>query len=286
MAGFAFEAGPLMRVGVIGLGAMGGAMARRLAETGPPPVVFDTDPARAAGLAAAPDAAWLCRACDLVILSLPSEAAMAAVGAVFAAHAPAGALLVDTSTVGPAASRAVAARVSAAGMRMLDAPVSGGPAGAAAGTMAMMVGGAATDLAAARPVLARLASRIAHVGGPGAGCVAKLVNNALVAAHLRLAGEALRVARLCGVDPAAVLASVNGASGRSAATEVNFPRWILSGTFDSGFTAGLMRKDLSLAAALDGADAPLLAAALAAWRDSGVADAADFNHVAAEAYLA
>jgi 3-hydroxyisobutyrate dehydrogenase len=275
-----------MRVGVIGLGAMGGAMARRLAATGEPPLVFDADPALAAGHAAAPDAAALCAACDLVILSLPTEAAVQAVGATFAAHAAPGALLVDTSTVGPAVSRAVAAAVTLAGQRMLDAPVSGGPAGAAAGSMAMMVGGLAADLDAARPVLARLAARIVHVGGAGAGCVAKLVNNALVAAHLRLAGEALRMARLAGVEPTAVLQAVNGASGRSAATEVNFPRWIFSDAFDSGFTAGLMRKDLALAAQLAGADAPLLAAALAAWRGSAVADAADFNHVAAEAFRA
>lgn len=272
-----------MRVGLLGLGAMGSAMARRFAETGEPAAGFDLDAARvaAAPVRAAASAAGLCAGCDLVLFSLPTESAVHAAGAVFIEASPRGALLVDTSTVGPDVSRALAATVAASGRAMLDAPVSGGPAGAAAGTMAMMVGGAVEALERARPVLARLATRIVHVGPAGAGCVAKLVNNAMVATHLLVAAEALRVARLAGVDPAAVLAAVNGASGRSAATEVNFPRWIFTGAFDSGFKVGLMRKDLSLAAALAGTDTTLLAAALAAWRESPIADSADFNHVAA-----
>ena len=275
-----------MRVGVIGLGAMGAAMASRLAATGERPAGFDLDAGRlaAAAVVAAPDAAALCDSSDLVLLSLPSEAAVATAGDIFIGAARPGAILVDTSTVGPEASRALAARIVAAGRSMLDAPVSGGPTGAAAGTMAMMVGGDGEVLGMVRPVLERLATRIVHVGGAGAGCVAKLVNNAMVATHLLVAAEALRMARLAGVDPASVLAAVNGASGRSAVTEVNFPRWIFPGTFDSGFSAGLMRKDFSLAAGLAGADAPLLAAALAGWRERGIADAEDFNRVAAERY--
>lgn len=275
-----------MRVGILGLGAMGSAMARRLAETGAPAAGFDPDRSRAAGASviAAPDAAALCRDCDVVLLSLPGEAAMEAAGAAFLAAAPPGALLVDTSTVGPDASRRLAARVAVSGRAMLDAPVSGGPAGASAGTLAMMIGGEPEALSAARPVLERLATRIVHVGPAGAGCVAKLVNNALVATHLLVAAEALRMARLAGVDPASLLAAVNGASGRSAATEVNFPRWILSGAFDSGFTAGLMRKDLALAAGLPGSEAPLLARASALWRDSPVAGGEDFNRVAAAVF--
>ena len=275
-----------MRVGVIGLGAMGSAMAARLAATGDRPAGFDLDAGRlaAATVTAAADAVALCGGADLVLLSLPTEAAVAAAGEIFVCGSAPGAILVDTSTVGPEAARALAARVAAAGRHMLDAPVSGGPTGAATGTMAMMVGGDAETLGKARPVLERLATRIVHVGGAGAGCVAKLVNNAMVATHLLVAAEALRMARLAGVDPASVLAAVNGASGRSAATEVNFQRWIFSGGFDSGFSAGLMRKDLSLAAALAGADQPLLAAALAGWRNSGIADAEDFNRVAAERY--
>lgn len=275
---------PSLRVGLLGLGAMGGAMAARLAATGEAAAGFDLDPARLAAATARPaaDAAALCAACDLVLLSLPTEAAVEAASAVFAAAAPPGALLVDCSTVAPATARRLAARLAAGGRQALDAPVSGGPAGATAGTLAMMVGGEAAALARARPVLQRLARRIVHAGPAGAGAVAKLLNNALVATHLLAAAEALGAAREAGVQPEALLEAVNFASGRSAATEVNFPRWILSGSFDSGFTAGLMRKDLRLAASVLGPGAPLLGAAIAAWQASGVADAEDFNRVAAE----
>lgn len=271
-----------MRVGILGLGAMGAAMAGRLADTGETPLGFDLDRARvnAACCVAAADAASLCAASDLVLLSLPTEAAVLASTTVFVGAARADALLVDCSTVSPATARAVAAQASASGRAALDAPVSGGPAGAAAGTMAMMVGGEAAALERARPVLERLARRIVHVGPAGAGAVAKLVNNALVATHMLVAAEGMRAARAAGVDPQALLEAVNGASGRSAATEVNFPRWILSGTFDSGFSAGLMRKDLRLAESVV-AEGTLLAAALAAWKESAVPDAEDFNRVAA-----
>jgi 3-hydroxyisobutyrate dehydrogenase len=268
------------RVGIIGLGAMGGAMARRLAETGLPPLGFDLKPPF--DLATTASAEALCAACDLVIFSLPHEVATAAAGAAFIAHAPKGAILVDTSTVSPEASRALAAKVVASGRHMLDAPVSGGPAGARAGTMAMMVGGDVEVLERARQILARLTARIVHVGPSGAGSVAKLVNNHLVGAHLLAAAQALRMGRLAGVDAPALLAAINGASGRSAATEVNFPRWILSDTFDSGFTAGLMRKDLRLAAAMAGAPQHVLEA----WLASAVPDAADFNRVPAVTFEA
>jgi 3-hydroxyisobutyrate dehydrogenase len=133
-------------------------------------------------------------------------------------------------------------------------------------------------------VLESLATRLAHVGGPGAGQVAKLVNNLLVATHLVVAGEALRIGEQAGVPAEALLAVINAASGRSAATEVNFPRWILSGSFDSGFTAGLMRKDVRLALELAravGAEPATCARAAAAWNAGLVDDGADFNRLSA-----
>ena len=121
-----------------------------------------------------------------------------------------------------------------------------------------------------------------HVGESGAGQVAKLANNLLVATHLAAAAEALRMAAAAGVPPEAILPVINAASGRSAATEVNWPRWIASGAFDSGFTAGLMRKDVRLAlglAAEVGAELSVCAAAAAAWEGSAVADEEEFNRV-------
>ncbi|WP_328733465.1 NAD-binding protein [Falsiroseomonas selenitidurans] len=114
--------------------------------------------------------------------------------------------------------------------------------------------------------------------------MAKLVNNLLVATHLAVAGEALRLGALAGVAPEALLPVVNAASGRSAATEVNFPRWILSGAFDSGFSAGLMRKDVGLALDLAravGAELPACSAAAARWARDSLPAAADFNRLPA-----
>ncbi len=195
-------------------------------------------------------------------------------------------MIADTSTLSPVAARGFAQQAAARGVAYLDAPVSGGAAGAAAGTLAMMVGGEAAALATARPVLDRLATRILHIGGSGAGQVAKLVNNLMVATNLVVAGEAFRLGARAGVPPAALLPVINGATGRSAATEVNWPRWIASGSFDSGFAAGLMRKDVRLALGLaEAVGAPLdtTARAAAAWEGlaAAVPDDADFNRLAA-----
>jgi 3-hydroxyisobutyrate dehydrogenase len=219
-----------------------------------------------------------------VILSLPQERAVAAVLAALLPALPAGAVVADTSTLDPLAARRFQAEAAAAGIAYLDAPVSGGPAGAAAGTLAMMLGGDAEAIERARPGLERIATRMIHVGGPGAGQVAKLVNNLLVATHLAVAAEALRIGEKAGVPAEALLPVINAASGRSAATEVNFPRWILPGGFDSGFSAGLMRKDVRLAlglAAAMGVELDACARAAAMWESSPVGDADDFNRMPA-----
>jgi 3-hydroxyisobutyrate dehydrogenase len=276
-------------VAVIGLGNMGMAMLARLVGPGAAPRAFDLDPAKraaAAALGAEVPPALADATGAVVVLSLPSEAATAAVLDALLPALPAGAVVADTSTLSPVAARGFARQAAAAGCAYLDAPVSGGAAGAAAGTLAMMVGGDAAALARARPVLARLAGRIQHIGDAGAGQVAKLVNNLLVATHLVAAAEALRLGAAAGVGPDALLPVLNGATGRSAATEVNWPRWIAPGTFDSGFTAGLMRKDVRLALGLaEAVGAPLdaTARAAAAWEAlaAAVPDGADFNRLPA-----
>jgi 3-hydroxyisobutyrate dehydrogenase len=273
-----------MRIGLVGLGRMGSAMARRLAATGAEVAGWDLDPAKRAeaGIMAAGELRGT--AATLVILSLPHDRAVAGVLADLLPALPPGAVVADTSTLDPMAARRFAAEASALGLHYLDVPVSGGPAGAAAGTLAMMAGGEAAALEAARPGLARIASRIVHVGPPGSGQVAKLVNNLLVATHLATAAEALRLGARAGVPPEALLGVVNAASGRSAATEVNFPRWILSGAFDSGFTAALMRKDVRLALGLAeavGAELDICARGAAAWDRPEVGDAEDFNRLPA-----
>ncbi len=277
-------------VALVGLGNMGGGMLARLVALGEQPRCYDADAGKRQAAAATGGiaAATLAEAADaLVILSLPDDAVVAAVLRDLLPALPAGAVVIDTSTLAPDAARGFAQQAAACGCAYLDAPVSGGAAGAQAGTLAMMVGGDAAALDRARPVLDKLATRLVHVGASGAGQVAKLVNNLLVATHLVTAAEALRVARRAGLEPAALLPILNGATGRSAATEINFPRWIESGSFDSGFTAGLMRKDVRLALAMvESLDEylPACEAAAGAWLDGSigtVADGDDFNRLPA-----
>lgn len=276
-------------VAVIGLGNMGMAMLKRLLEKGHKPSAWDLDPAKrdAARKAGASIGADLKHSiADNTILSLPHDAAVAEVLGHVLPALPQGAVIIDTSTLSPRAVRGFAEQAKARGVFYLDAPVSGGPAGAAAGSMAMMVGGDAAALERATPLLQHLTARLLHIGPSGAGQVAKLVNNLLVASHLVTAGEALRLGAAAGVSPEALLPVLNGASGRSAVTEVNWPRWIIPGSFDSGFSAGLMRKDVGLALELARElDVSLHATGRAAalWREmrAAVPDAADFNHLSA-----
>ena len=243
-------------VGVIGLGRMGRGMLRTLAEAGGTVLGYDvSDAARNAARSAVratifDDPAELWRRADVVVLSLPNSRIVADVltgPAGLAASGAAGTLVIDTSTIDPDVAREVGTALAAAGHAFVDAPVSGGPAGAAAGTLTIMAGGEPAAVARARPVLKRLGRTIVEVGGPGSGQIAKLVNNVMVAANLIVAGEAINMGLAAGAPLDGLLAVVNGASGRSAVTEVNYPRWIASGTFDSGFTMGLMAKDIGLA---------------------------------------
>jgi 3-hydroxyisobutyrate dehydrogenase len=149
----------------------------------------------------------------------------------------------------------------------------------------MMIGGSEADFADAAPVLGALSSKAVHVGPSGAGNIAKLVNNLLVAAHLVTTGEALRLSEAAGLSAEAALNVVNAATGRSAVSEVMMPRWIVPATFDSGFSAGLMRKDVRLAAELaaaTGSDLPLSGMVAAIWDGTreAIPDTADFTRMA------
>ncbi len=281
-------------VGVVGLGNMGLPMAVSLARHGFTVLGFDLSAARrdlaaAQGIRPVAEVGALLRAADAVVSSLPLGRDVEAL-----VRTPGGLLerrdrrvtLVDTSTADPGTSRRLAALLDGAGHGHLDAPVSGGPAGAATGQLTMMIGGSEADVAAAQPVLQALSAQALHVGPSGAGNVAKLINNMLVAAHLITNGEAFRLAEAAGVKAEAVLAVVNAATGRSAVSEAFFPKWVLSGRFDSGFAAGLMRKDVGLAAELArevGLDLPLSGKVAALWAESreAVPDDADFTRMAA-----
>lgn len=273
---------------VIGLGQMGGAMALTLLRAGFSVTGSDVSEATRERLAGqglnvvAPDDL---PASDVYLLSLPTSAQVREVieaSPGLLALARPGSVIVDTSTSDPAVSRELAARVEAAGLEWLDAPVSGGPRGAATGTLGMLLGGSEATIARLVPMLEAMSARYTHVGGPGCGHTVKLANNYLCAAHLLTTAEAVALAVRGGVDPAACLAGLNSGSGRSAVSEVNFPEWVLSGRFDSGFTMGLMRKDLRLARdAVQTLELPLLERVVAQWQASAdaLADHEDFNRI-------
>ncbi len=253
-----------MDVGFIGLGKMGGAIARRLAGTRPLSV-YDLRQEAMAGLAdhgAQPvaSAAELARRCDTVLLCLPTSNDVRRVlfdEGVADALRPGG-IVVDMTTGDPAATREMAARLAAAGREMVDAPVSGGPMGAEAGTLAIMVGAPDAAFARLRPMLAEVSPNVMHAGGVGAGHTMKLVNNLVSAGNRLVVFEAVALGVKNGLDPATCVAILQKSSGRSFTTEVIFPRFILTGTLDQNFTIGLMHKDVSLATALAaGSGAPL-----------------------------
>ncbi|MEZ5903839.1 MAG: NAD(P)-dependent oxidoreductase [Geminicoccaceae bacterium] len=279
------------RIGVVGLGRMGLAMARTLARKGHEVTGYDLmtpvrERARAAGVVVEESLGALLEGADLVLSSLPRDADVEAIVVGphgLLAQAP-GRLLVDTSTIAPATTRRLAPLLAERGHGLIDAPVSGGPAGAEAGALTFMVGGSAANVMRAHPLLDALGKAVVHVGDSGAGNLAKLVNNLFCATHLVGVGEALRLAEALAVDPARLFEAVNAASGRSAVSEVNLPRWILSGSFDSGFTMGLMRKDVRLAAGLAaaaGLSLPLTRAVGELWETSAATlpDDADFNRM-------
>ncbi|QEC49507.1 NAD(P)-dependent oxidoreductase [Baekduia soli] len=279
-------------IAVIGLGQMGLPMARRLLEAGHRVRGADLDPAALAALQeaggeAAASGADAARGAAVVILMLPNSAAVQEAmddGAVLAALAP-GTLLLDMGSSEPLATRALAQRCADRGVALVDAPVSGGVAGAVAGTLTIMAGGEEPDVARARPVLELLGRTVVAVGGVGAGHAVKAINNLLSATHLLASVEALEIGRAFGLDPDLMLEAINGSSGRSGSTEVKLPRHVVPETYDSGFRLALMLKDMRIALALGratGVPAHLGEAAAETWAQAAreLAPEADHTEIA------
>ncbi|MEB8342090.1 NAD(P)-dependent oxidoreductase [Streptomyces endophyticus] len=276
-------------IAVVGLGSMGGAMATALVAGGWQVRGYDPSPAarataREAGVDAV-DTLEQLAGTPYVVLSLPSAQVVEASLPVLLAS-PGTVAVVDTTTSRPDTSAACAARAAHHGVSFVDAPVSGGRTGAVAGRLTAFVGAEPDALDAARPVLEALtAGQFRHLGGPGSGNVVKLLNNILAAVNLVAVGEALAVAKSYGVDPAASAAGISGASGASKASAAMYPDWVLSGTYDSGFSLGLMARDAALAvetAKQRGETPRLLAAASERWQEAlaDLGPAADFSEIA------
>jgi 3-hydroxyisobutyrate dehydrogenase len=274
------------QVGVIGLGQMGLAMAQTLQRAGVP--TLGTDPLserRDLFDASVATAAELVSRATVLILSLPHSGIVETVvrDSVFP-HAKPGTLIIDTSTADPASTRQLAKEARHLEIDFVDAPVSGGSAGAAQGQLFIMAGGSASALERAKIYFDILGRETVICGESGAGNIVKILNNALCAAHLALAGEALALGERAGMNRDVLASALAKGSGRSAIFEVNLPKWVLNDAYNSGFTMGLMRKDVRLFDDFTKAqnlNPELLNAASALWRESAgtLGDGEDFNQM-------
>lgn len=249
----------MVAVGFIGLGHMGGPMARRLLEPDADLVVFDIDRAAVdavveAGAARAETARDAAAEADVVFLCLPSNIEVEAVVLGEDGIAPAlepGDVLVDTTTSVPETSARVGAALSERRVGFLGAPISGGEGGAERGTLTVMVGGDASDLEAVRPLLESFATTIVHVGSePGHGHAMKLLNNYLSYVSMVATTEAAIAGQDLGLDLETMLEVINHSSGRNSWTEDKFPDEVVPGTFDLGATLGIGEKDTDLGRAV------------------------------------
>ncbi len=253
-----------MVIGFVGTGLMGSGMIRNLAAAGHEVRAFARTSSRLEGLpaTAAGSIAEAVDGADLACSCVTDSAdVVEVVGAMLEAASPPP-VVVEMSTIAPAVARELAERCAGAGVSYLDCPVSGGPTGAAAGTLAIMCGGDAAALASAAPALDAMgdpAKRI-HCGPVGLGLVAKLVNNALVATIAIATAEALGAGQRAGLDPALAREVLMRSSGDSWQLRNLFPR-ILEGEHEPGFTVRNLLKDLGHAADLDAEPLPLMALA-------------------------
>jgi 2-hydroxy-3-oxopropionate reductase len=245
-------------IGFIGLGIMGRPMALNLCAAGYPLAVHARRPEALAplteaGARACASPAAVAAACDMVFTMLTDTADVEAVilgqaaddaQAIIAAARP-GSIVVDMSTISPAATRSIAARLAQRGVRMLDAPVSGGDIGARDGTLSIMVGGPAQAFERVKPLFDVLGQNIVHIGDHGAGQVCKACNQIVVGQTIAGVGEALLLAEAAGVDGARVREALLGGFAGSRILEVHGRR-MLEGDYAPGFKAALHQKDMRI----------------------------------------
>jgi 3-hydroxyisobutyrate dehydrogenase-like beta-hydroxyacid dehydrogenase len=245
------------RIGVIGLGNMGGQMARRLTATGYAVMGYDIDGGRASrisqeGITCGSTPAGVTKEADVVLSSLPDSTAVrrAYLGedGVLSGARP-GMVLIDASTIDPETWREVATAARAHGVDCLDAPVSGGPAEAGSGRLVFLVGGEAPTLERCRALLLALGSDIHHAGPLGSGHVVKIVNNVMSMGNMAVAAEAMVLGVKAGLDPQRLFEILSTSGGRSHHFLKRFPN-VLAGDFTPHFSIALSRKDVSLALAL------------------------------------
>jgi 3-hydroxyisobutyrate dehydrogenase len=274
---------PPERIGFIGLGNMGAPMALRLAAAGYRLVIADAAPAaverfRSQVQCEAPATLKeLGATCRTIITMLPDghvvrKVLMGEGGVVAGLTAPANpqaapAIVIDMTSASPVGTRALSAELGKLGITLLDAPVSGGVSRAAEGKLSIMVGGDAGVVPRCRPILENL-GQVFLTGASGSGHAMKALNNFLSAINLAAAGEAMLAGERFGLNPATMIEIFNASTGRNTGTDHKYPKFILPGTYNSGFALGLMAKDLRLALELardSGIGADLLQTTVNLW---------------------
>ena len=240
------------RLGFIGLGVMGKPMCKNLIKAGYSLVVYDivkdaVQELVGEGAQAANSPAMVAELCDKIITMLPNspqvrEVLLGPDGVITKARP--GSIIIDTSSIAPIAAREIAAELAKKQVRMLDAPVSGGQAGAIKGTLSIMVGGDAKVFEQCKQILGSVGSSVIRVGEIGAGNTAKLTNQTIVAINIAAIAEGMTLAVKAGVDPAAVFEAIRGGSAGSKMLEAKTPL-MLAQKFDPGFRLALHIKDLA-----------------------------------------
>jgi len=270
----------MQSIGFVGLGAMGSVMAPLPVKAGFRVIGFDTATRLPAETGVEPASSLADLAgCDAVVLMLPDGKVVTAVATALA-EAGFGGLMIDMSSSAPQGTIALGKTLESNAIRLVDAPVSGGQKKAALGTLMVMAGGDAADLAAAAPLLDCFGT-VAHVGPLGAGHAMKALNNYVSAAGLLASMQALATAEAYGITPDVFTKVINGSTGRNNTTEVKLEPFIISRRYDSGFFLRLMAKDVGIASDLivaAGFDTPVTPA-LTQYLDAAVAKlGADADH--------
>ncbi len=243
----------MLRVGYIGLGLMGKSIARNILKAGFPLVVHNRSRAAVEELAAegatrASSPAEVAQQVDVVFTNLPDTPEVEKVvlgegGVIEGAHA--GLIFVDNSTIKPASARMIAEKLKEKGVLALDAPVSGGDIGAKNGTLTIMVGGEAEAVQKVMPVFQAMGKSVTHVGGAGAGQVAKAANQIMVAAQMVAMAELLVFSKKAGVDPRKVVDAIKGGAAQCWTLDVKPPR-LFEGNRKPGFKAYMQLKDMKI----------------------------------------
>ena len=278
------------RIGFVGVGAMGWPMAANLIKAGFAVQVADARADQAAKFAAevggktAATLSALGEASDIVITMLPTSKIVRSVlldGDGVAAGLHRGAIVIDMSSGVPAQTAAIAEKLAAMGVAMLDAPVSGGVRKAVSGELAIMVGGDGKVALEVDPVLRTMGKSVIRAGGIGCGQAMKSLNNLVSAGGFLIAIEALLIGKKFGLDPAVMVDILNASTGVNNSTQVKFKQFVLSGAYNAGFSLDLMVKDIGIAldVAKDlGVDTPFSALCRNIWSDAQADLGAGHDH--------